>query len=98
MLQFMVIITLPEEFSPRFVSLIPEQREKVHAMMDEGIILNYTLSANRETLWIIMIAKSVADVKGHIDRFPLARYMKAEIKELMFHHVAEFVMPDPSLN
>ncbi|MBL0103721.1 MAG: hypothetical protein IPP51_08160 [Bacteroidetes bacterium] len=98
MLQYMVTVTLPEVFSPRFVSLIPEQRAMVHEMMDEGVILNYSLSHNRTTLWITMIAKTEADVLHQISRFPLARYMKSEITELMFHHVAEFVMPEPSLN
>jgi muconolactone delta-isomerase len=45
-----------------------------------------------------MVAKSEAEVLNHIARFPLARYMKANVTELMFHHSAEFVMPEPSLN
>lgn len=98
MLQYFVIASLPEVFSPRFISLIPEQRAMVHQMMDEGVIQNYSLSSDRSTLWITFCAKSEDEVREHFSRFPLARYMKIEVRELLFQHVAEFVLPEPSLN
>jgi hypothetical protein len=98
MKEYMIIVGLPEIFSPRFISLIPEQRAVVNEMMNEGIILSYAFAANRSNLWIVMTAKGEAEVLRNIARFPLARYMQPEIKELMFQHSATFILPEPSLN
>jgi len=98
MKEFMIIVGLPDIFSPRFVSLIPEQRATVNEMMNEGIILSYALSQDRSQLWITMSADNEAEVLANIARFPLARYMKPEIKELMFQQSATFILPEPSLN
>ena len=94
----MLIVSLPDIFSPRFISLIPEQRATVNEMMNEGTILSYALAEDRSKLWIVMSAKEEAEVLRNIARFPLARYMKPEIKELMFQHSATFILPEPSLN
>lgn len=98
MKEFMIIVTLPEVFSPRFMSLISDQRLTVAELMQEGVILTYALAGDRSKLWITMAADSEAEVLQHISRFPLARYMKSEIIELMFQHSASFVLPEPSLN
>ena len=67
-------------------------------MMNEGLILNYALSEDRSKLWIVMFAKDEAEALKNISRLPLARYMKTEVKELMFQQTAAFILPEPSLN
>ncbi|MBP9923985.1 MAG: hypothetical protein KBF92_09155 [Bacteroidia bacterium] len=98
MKEFMIIVGLPDIFSPRFISLIPEHRSVVNEMMNEGVILSYALAEDRSNLWIVMSAKNKSEVLKNIARFPLVRYMKPQIKELMFQQSATFILPEPSLN
>lgn len=98
MKEFIVIVQLPEVFSPRFISLIPEHRSMVSEMINEGTILSYALSSDRSNLWIIMSGKGEEEILSKISSFPLARYMKFEVKELLFQQSASFVVPEPSLN
>ncbi len=98
MKEYMIIVTLPEVFSPRFMSLINDQRKAVSELMNEGVILNYSLSHDRSKLWITLMAESETEVKKHIKRLPLSRYMQSTIVELMFHQSSSFILPEPSLN
>ena len=98
MKEFMIIVGLPDIFSPRFISLIPEQRKVVNEMMNEGVILSYALAEDRSQLWIVMLADDKEEVQKNFARFPLSRYMKPQFKELMFQQSATFILPEPSLN
>lgn len=98
MKEFMIVVSLPEVFSPRFMSLIPDQRKTVSALLKEGIIICYALSLERSKLWITMSAEDIEDVQKQLNKFPLARYMKSDIIELMFQQSATFILPEPSLN
>ena len=96
--QFMVEIKLPETFSEEFISLIPEQRLKINALMDAGVILCYTLDEPRTRLWTVIVAKSENAVMDILAQFPLIGYMNPAINELTFHHQSSLVMPSISLN
>ena len=97
MKEFMITVRL-SAFTPEFVSRIPEQRAFVEKLMLKGIILNYSLSNDRNLLWITMAAKSDVEVISHLADFPLIKFMKIDITPLMFHLSPEYVMPEPSLN
>ena len=63
---YMIDIKLPEEMTEEFLSLIPKQRACVDKLMDEGKILQYSLSYNRSQLWVIMVAASKRNAKDII--------------------------------
>ena len=94
----MVEIKLPEVLTEEFISLIPEQRIKINALMDAGVILCYTLNLERSKLWTVIVAKSDVAVMDILAQFPMIGFMKAEINELTFHHQSSLVMPSISLN
>jgi hypothetical protein len=96
--QFMVEFKLPEILTEDFISLIPEQRAKINALMDAGVIMCYTLNQERTRLWTVIVAKSDVAVMDVIAQFPLIVFMKPEISELTFHHQSSLVMPSISLN
>jgi len=98
MKQFMIYTRLPENLSEEFISLIPKHRAIVNALMRKGIIISYSLSADRSQLWIIMDAKSEINVIEVLSEFPLIRFMKPEINELMFHNSIYVNVPNLSLN
>ena len=96
--QYMVEFTLPETLTEEFISLIPEQRAMVNALMDAGVILCYTLNLERTKLWSVIVAKSEMAVMDVLAKFPLIGFMKPAISELTFHHQSSLVMPSISLN
>jgi hypothetical protein len=98
MKQFMIYSRLPEVLSEEFISLIPEQRAMVTSLMRKGTIISYSLSADRSQLWVIMDAKSEINVIEVLSEFPLIRFMKPDIQELMFHNSIYVNVPNLSLN
>lgn len=93
----MVEIDLPP-ITQEFMSLIPEQRSLVNQMMQDGNIASYTLSLDRERLWVILVAKSEAEATDILDQFPIMPYCSAEINALMFHNATSRELPVISLN
>ena len=90
----MATILLPENLTEEFISLIPQQRFAVNRLVDKNIILNYSLSADRSKLWIAFNAKDEDHVRRVIQRFPLFKFMKVKIDELMFVESKVMAFPD----
>ena len=84
--------------TPEFISLIPRQREMVNRFMVEGKITCYSLSTDRQKLWIVANAESEYDVRMMLMKFPLVAYMSPEIHELMFHNNVSISFAQISLN
>jgi hypothetical protein len=96
--EYMVTITFPAEFDEEFISLIPGQRAMVNALMGKGIISSYSLSVDRQTLWVTMIGGSDGHILETLQQMPLFRFMNFEVRELMFHNAPVFAQPSFSLN
>ena len=94
----MVEFKLPETLTEEFINLIPEQRAKINALMDAGVIMCYTLNLDRSKLWTVIVAETETTVMDILAQFPLIRFMAPEISELTFHHQSSLVMPSISLN
>ena len=94
----MIDIKLPEEMTEEFLSLIPKQRACVDKLMDEGKILQYSLSYNRSQLWVIMVAASKRNAKDIILTFPLINFMQPTITELAFHNTVSNDLPKLIMN
>ena len=77
---------------------IPAQRLKVNEMMENGKILSYSLSADRQKLWCILKAESELEAIEAISEFPLIGYMDPTITELLFHNMVAARIPLFSLN
>lgn len=95
---FQVHIKLPEIFTNRFMSLIPEQRQLVNKLLEERVILNYALSMDRSNLWITIQAKSQLAVMDILSTFPIIKDVKVEIYELAFFDSAHVGMPEIIMN
>ena len=95
---FFVDVTLVDSFRPQFYALIPEQRRVVNEMMNEGILVSYSLSLERTKLWVVMEVKSEQEVLDVLAKFPLIKFMKPEIHELAFHDNVHSGFPHLSLN
>lgn len=96
--QYMVEIWLPEEFTPEMMTLVTHQRMVVNQMLRRGRLRAYTLSANRQRLWLVMVARDEQEVATIIDKFPMAQFMTYEMQPLMFHNSVEEQLPSISMN
>lgn len=95
---FQVHIKLPEIFTKRFVSYIPEQRRIVNELLEKRIVLNYALSMDRANLWITIQAKNQLEVMDILATFPIINDVKVEIYELAFFDTAHIGMPEIIMN
>ncbi len=98
MSQFMIEFDLPATMSEEFASKIPLQRLKVNEMMEDGRLVSYALSIDRQKLWCIVKSETEFDAMEIIAEFPLIDYMKPTITELMFNNVVSMRIPLFSLN
>ena len=96
--EYMIIVRFATSFNEEFASLIPEQRAQINRLMEKGIITSYSLSADRGTLWVTLLATSVEAVEITLRMMPLFKFMRYEIVELMFHNSPIFARMHLSMN
>jgi hypothetical protein len=96
--EYMITIKFLSFFSGEFISLVPDHRELVNNLMEKGIITGYSLSINRQVLWITLYAESREDAEKVLKTMPLFKYMNFEISELMFHNSSIHASTRFSLN
>jgi muconolactone delta-isomerase len=82
----MIVIRFVASFSEEFVALISHQRVQINHLMEKGIITGYSLSADRGTLWVSLLATSREAVEKTLRMMPLFKFMSYDIIELMFHN------------
>jgi|WetSurMetagenome_2_1015567.scaffolds.fasta_scaffold146584_2 hypothetical protein len=85
MSEYMIVVKFLSAFNAEFTALIPKQREEVNRLMEKGILTSYSLSLDRTTLWMTLLATSTEAVESTLRIMPLYRFMNYEILELMFH-------------
>ena len=95
---FQVHITLPDVFTRRFASLIPQQRERVNQLLQDRVILNYALDIDRSHLWVTMQAKDQQTIMDVLATFPIIKDVKVEIFELAFFDSAPMGLPELIMN
>lgn len=96
--QYLVDFNLPLEFTPEFVSLIPEQRKQIDELMDGGVVLAYALSNDRSKVWATICARSEDELMQILHSMPLIQYMEPTVYELAFYNAAGNGLPAISLN
>jgi|SRR6218665_3577891 len=96
--QYMITIKLPAEMTEEFVRLIPKQRKHIDKLMDEGKILQYSLSMDRSLVWVTMIASSEEQVMDRLSKFPMIGFMNPKIFELAFYNSVSNELPKLIMN
>jgi muconolactone delta-isomerase len=96
--EYMIIVRFATSFNEEFASLIPEQRAQINRLMEKGIITSYSLSADRGTLWVTLLATSREAAEITLRMMPLFKFMRYEIVELMFHNSPIYARMHLSMN
>ena len=94
----MISIGLPTELTAEFISLIPKQKKRIDALMEEGTILHYSLAMDRSKVWVTLSASSERRAMDILSTFPLIHYMKPEILELAFYNSISNELPKLIMN
>jgi hypothetical protein len=84
--EYMIVIRFTTSWSEEFIKLIPNQRVQINHLMEKGIITSYSLSADRFTLWVTLLATSLEAVEKTLRMMPLFEFMSYDVVELMFHN------------
>lgn len=95
---YLVHITLPDVFTPKFYSLIPKHRLLVNNLMDKRVIHSYSLDMDRKNIWTFIEGESEQEVMDILSSFPIIKYVKVHIHELAFFDRAPLSLPEPIMN
>lgn len=96
MVYFQVYSKLPE-LTERMISRIPEHRQKIDRLMALGRVVSYSVSNDRDALWMTIYAANEMAVMDLIADLPLSEFLNPEITPLMFHLTPDLVST-PSWN
>lgn len=95
---FLVHITLPEFFTPRFVALLPDHRAKINELLEKRIILSYSLDMERRNVWVFFQSKNEKEILDLVCEFPILKEVTFDIKELAFYDTAPLGLPELIMN
>lgn len=95
---FLVHLTLPENFNSEMWDVIPAQRRMVNDLLENRVILNYSLDMDRRNLWIFMESTNINEVNAIIKKFPIIKFVTIRIHELAFYDSAPVGLPELILN
>jgi len=84
-------------FSLEMQEQIPRQRMIVDKLFNQGVLITYTLAADRSKLWIVLQAESESELLQYIESLPMTKYCDYNYSEIMFHDSSMFI-PSISLN
>ncbi|HCS21388.1 MAG TPA: hypothetical protein DIW47_12650 [Bacteroidetes bacterium] len=96
MVYFQVYSKLPE-LTEDMISRIPEHRQKVDRLLALGRIVSYSVSFERDALWMTVYAANEMAVMDILADLPLNELLNPKITPLMFHLSPDMVTT-PSWN
>lgn len=91
-------VVLNFELTEQFMTLVPEHREIVSDLIDEGVLESYAVSMESQRVWMIFNATSKKQVLTHIRRSPLYNFFKIEVEEIFVYDGMLMRLPELSLN
>lgn len=94
----MVTLSFPGIATDDFLALIPRQRSMIVKLLSNGKLANFSLNESRTSAWMVVNAKSTADVEKMMERFPMYEYFEYKIERLIMHDSAFVGLPKVVLN
>jgi hypothetical protein len=94
----MIDISLPTDPDEEFFSLVPHQRAHIDKLLEQRVVMGYSLSFDRSRLWIALNARNEQDAVKILSEFPMFRYFEPTIHPLMFHNTTAVSFHRVSMN
>ena len=90
--------TIHFDMDDDFMSLIPEHREYISSLIQEGVIDQYLVSMESQRVWITFTAEKKEDVEIHLRKSPIYRYWTYDIDELFLIDGQHYRLPALQMN
>jgi Muconolactone delta-isomerase len=97
-LPFMVTAGLRIGNPMAFFALLPEHRQRVDTLIRQGQIVSYTVAADRQTLWMTVMAPTEQAVMDLIASLPLAPFLSPDVQPALFFDSQAIRLPQLSMN
>lgn len=89
----MVVILLPEDWSPSFVEAIPAQRLLLNKLLAKGVVQSYSVSADRTKVWMVLnVEDDQFEVDAVLSKFPIFEFVEYSWEPLLFSNDSSSVM------
>lgn len=85
-------------WTEEMMKLVPQHREHINALIDDGVIDHYVVSMELQTVWITINAKNKTEIKKLLSPSPLYKKWTIEISELMVWDGQNYRLPAVQLN
>ena len=95
---YLVHMTLPEVFTAEIYEILPQQRALISSLMEERVILSYSLDMARKNVWAFVEARDQKHLKSILATFPIIAHVGINIHELAYHDGAPISLPDLIMN
>ena len=89
----MVTMDLPADWPQALAQAIPEQRTMVNRLMADGVIQSYSVSADRTTVWLVLVVEDTTFAVDELLReFPIIEFAEYQWEPLLFTNDSSSVM------
>ena len=82
-MRMMVTIHFDPQNFQAMSALIPKEQEHIKDLMSKGIVETIYISADRTTVWLLMVGESREQLEEELSTLPLFPYMKAQFAPLL---------------
>ncbi len=96
--KYQVTISFVNKIDHEFMLKIPEHRAYINRLILSEVIDTYAISAERSMGWILMNAKSEAQIHTYLEKSPLYPYLTINIDQLMVYDSRMYRFPKMVLN
>jgi muconolactone delta-isomerase len=90
--------TIQFDMDDDFMSLIPEHREYISSLIQQGVIDQYLVSMESQRVWITFTAEKKEDVEQYLRKSPIHRYWTYDIDELFLIDGQHYRLPVLQMN
>jgi hypothetical protein len=90
--------TIHFDMDDDFMSLIPEHREYISSLIQNGVIDQYLVSMESQRVWITFTAEKKEDVEQYLRKSPIYRYWTYDIDELFLIDGQHYRLPALQMN
>ena len=91
-------VTIHFEMDDEFMSLVPNHRVYIDALIDKGTIDYYSVSMETQRCWMILTATTKQEVENYLVETPLYKYWTVEIDQLFVYDSQTYRLPALQLN
>jgi len=92
------LVTVHFQWSEEAMQAIPEHREYINTLIDEGVIEHYAVSMEVQAVWITINASTKTEAKKILSKSPFKKFWKLEVHELMIWDGQNYRLPVVQLN